>query len=443
LSAAKSALILGGGLAGLTCAHELAKAGCKVTVLEKLDVVGGLARNVTRGDGMFDLGGHRFFTAKPEMLVWLRELIGDELRQVGRKSRILLGGKFFDYPLRPVNAIFGFGLRRSANILWQYAGAALDRALSPQADLSFEDWVVARFGRALYDIYFKPYTEKVWGLRCEDISAEWAEQRIQLLNLPDAVWRAVRPGRESPKTYAQEFWYPAAGIGLIAETLARRVRELGGRVVTGCNVEHVAVVKNAVAEVAGGGKTYKASTVISTIPLTLLGRMFGAAPDALGNLSFRALRCVYLILNMTQVTDDSWLYFPEREILFGRSHEPRNWWPALAPKGRTSLCLEVFCNEGDRFWEMDEKELAAACAADLDRLGLVKREQVAGAFSEYAPHAYPVFRVGYRNSLREVLKHVGRIHNLHLVGRSGAYRYENMDQVAESAIMLARQLVQS
>ncbi len=441
MTAPRTALILGAGLAGLTCAHELTRAGVAVTVLEKLPVVGGLARNVSYGGGRFDLGGHRFFTPKQELVDWLRGLVGDSLRQVGRKSRIRLGGRYFDYPLRPFNALSGFGLAGSARILADYAASRLRRALTTGEEVSFEDWVVRRFGRRLFDIYFGPYTEKVWGLSCREISAEWAAQRIQLLNLSDAVVRALWRREDGPKTYAQSFWYPAGGIGVIGETLAACVREAGGVVRTDCAVERVTVRDGRVAEVAAGGENWSADVVISTIPLTQLGHLVGAPADALSLLSYRAIRCVYLVLAMPQVTDDSWIYFPERGIVFGRSHEPRNWGADLAPPGGTSLCLEVFCHEGDEVWQCDERELAARCIDDLARLGLIQAAQVTGAFSEHVPHAYPVYRVGFRQPLRAVLDHVQTVGNLHVLGRTGAYRYHNMDQVAEAALDLARKLV--
>jgi len=441
LAAPRSALILGAGLAGLTCARELARAGVAVTVLEKLPVVGGLARNVSFQGARFDLGGHRFFTPKPELVAWLRELVGDDLRQVGRKSRILLNGRYFDYPLRLFNALSGFGLAGSTRIVADYAAARARRALSAGEDVSFEDWVGRRYGRRLYDIYFRPYTEKVWGLSCREISAEWAAQRIQLLSLTDAVVRAMWRRDDGPKTYAQSFWYPNGGIGMISEALAARVRELGGVVRNGCAVQSIAVDRGRVTEVVADGETWRADVVISTIPLTVLGRLVDAPPEALAGLSYRAIRCIYLLLAMPRVTDDTWLYFPEADVVFARSHEPRNWGADLAPPGGTSLCLEIFCNEGDELWRRDEKELAARCIDDLARLGLIAADRVTGVFGEHVPHAYPVFRVGFRQPLQAVLDHVRRCENLHLLGRTGAYLYYNMDQVAEAAMTLARQLV--
>lgn len=437
----KSALILGGGLAGLTCADELARAGVQVTILEQQDAVGGLIRNVSLHGATFDLGGHRFFTEKPALLRWLRELVGDRLREVPRKSRILLGGRYFDYPLRPFNALGGFGLVRAAAIIGDYLGAAVRRHLSHASDLSLEDWVVQRYGRKLFDIYFGPYSEKVWGVPCDEISAEWAAQRIQLMSLADAVYRAVIPTRQ-PKTYSAEFHYPVGGIGVLADTLAERVRGRGGRILTGQTVDGLALVDGRVTGAVVGDRTHDAEVVIGTVPLTRLGAWLGAPPAALARLSFRALRCVFLVIDMPRVTDDTWLYFSEPEILFGRLHEPRNWDPGMAPPGQTSLCLEIFCDEGDARWRQDEAALVDECARELDRLGLVGYDRVIAGAARHVPNAYPVFRVGYRQPLREVLDAVAAIENLHVVGRTGAYRYENMDQVAESSLALAAELVQ-
>ncbi|MDP8222833.1 MAG: FAD-dependent oxidoreductase [Candidatus Lernaella stagnicola] len=440
MSRPKTVLILGGGLAGLTCADELARRGVEVTVLEAGPVVGGLARNVQIHDAGFDLGGHRFFTENPNMMTWLRSLLGDNLLEIGRKSRIRLNGRFFDYPLRPLNALGNFGFKGAAKVLTDYAGAAIRSHLAPTvSDLSLEDWVTRRFGRELYEVYFRPYSEKVWGIPCREISAEWAAERIQLLGLGDAIFRALRPAGK-PKTYASRFWYPRGGIGVIANTLAERIRAGGGKVLTGHRVTQIDTADGKVKSVLVGKKRFAADLVVSTMPLTEIGRLTGAPQQALSRLSFRSLRCVFLIIDQPRVTEDTWLYFPESDLSFGRCHEPRNWDPGMAPPGRTSLCLEVFCNEGDEIWRRKADELVAACADDLDAVGLVPRGRVIAGDSIAVANAYPVFRVGFRGPLEEVLASVTALSNLRLTGRTGAYRYENMDVVAERAIALAREV---
>lgn len=436
----RSALILGGGLTGLTCADELTKAGVRVTLLEKQPVLGGLARNVEFGGGCFDLGGHRFFTGDRAMLDWLFDLLGDRLLEVPRRSRIRLAGRYFDYPLRPFNALFGFGARRSARIIADYLQAAWRRRLGGGSDVSLEDWVRGRFGSAMYDLYFRPYSEKVWGLPCAQISAEWAAQRIQLLNLTDAVRRALLPIRR-PSTYAACFWYPRGGIGVIAEKLAARVRDRGGEILTAREVTALEHSGGRIASVVAGGESRSADVVISTLPLTDLARMLQTPGERLADLSYRALRCVFLTIDASRVSDDSWLYFPESDVRFSRSHEPRNWDPGMAPPGKTSLCLEFHCHQGDELWRLDAAQLAALCREDLARLGLVDAAWIEAAHCESVTHAYPVFRVGFREKLAAVLAWLAACDNLHPVGRTGAYRYENMDQVAASAIALVRRLV--
>jgi protoporphyrinogen oxidase len=437
----QTALILGGGLAGLVCADELSRAGVAVTVVEQHETLGGLARNVTVGEATFDLGGHRFFTDQPAMIAWIETLLADKLLRVKRKSRIRLGGRYFDYPLRPFNAVSGFGLRQTSKILLDYCAASLRRRLADATDLSLEDWVVQRFGRELFDIYFGPYSVKAWGVPCDQISAEWAQQRIQLLGLADAVLRALRSDGK-PKTYAGQFWYPRGGIGVLAESLTERILAQGGKLLPGRRVEGIEVAGGRVTGVRINDDIQPADLVVSTIPLTDLGAMIGAPSEALGRLSYRALRCVFLLIDVPQVTDDTWLYFSDPDVLFGRSHEPRNWDPGMAPPGKTSLCLEVFCDEGDALWSLPGDELIDRCAADLARLGLVERGKVIGGKCVAVPSAYPVFRVGYREPLDRVLAAVAAVDGLHVTGRTGAYRYENMDQVAEQAIALAGRLVQ-
>jgi len=441
LAKPRAVLILGGGLAGLACADRLAAAGVAVTVLEKLPDVGGLARSIRFAGATFDLGGHRFFTEKPALLAWLRGVVGDGLREVERRSRILLRGRFFDYPLRPFNALSNFGARDSARIVADYLRCAVRRRRRAPRESSFEEWIVNRFGPLLFETYFRPYTEKTWGLPCAEISAEWASERIQLLNLADAVWRTL-PLVPRPKTYATKFWYPTGGIGVVGERLAARLAAHGGTIVGDATVESLRVRDGRVAGVVANGRAYEADAVISTLPLTALCRMLGAPDEAtLSRLSYRAIRCVCLVIDGARVTDDTWLYFSEAGVVFGRSHEPGNWDPTLAPPSGTSLCLEVFCNEGDDLWRRDEAELVDACVRDLRRLGLLRHGGEIQGRCVNVPHAYPVFRVGYRDAPRAALVAVAAVGNLHVVGRTGAYRYENMDQVAEAAIALADRLV--
>ncbi|MBZ0272901.1 FAD-dependent oxidoreductase [bacterium] len=429
-------IILGGGLAGLTMADELLARGNEATVLEAAPEVGGLARNIEVRGHLFDIGGHRFFSDKQEINDWFRALMEGEIVEVIRKSRILMNGRFADYPLRPVNAFFGMGPMQSLKIVLGYLNV-VGRNGGPQEN--FEDWVVARFGRPLYDIYFGPYTEKAWGVDPTRISAEWAAQRIQLVSLTEAVRKAVLPSKDSPRTYVSRFMYPRRGIGRITQRLAERVRSRGGDIRLKHAVEAIEKRGSQYA-VSAGGATFEGDRIVSTIPVPLLANFLGE-PMGEGALEYRCLRCVFLLLNRPRVTDDTWIYVPDRNVTFARIHEPKNWSREMVPGDGTSLCLEVFCTEGDEIWNMPGDELHRLCVDDLARLKFIDPGDVAHAHDIRVRNAYPVFLVGYRPILDDVLRRVAAHEGVYTVGRTGSFTYTNMDQVVDQALRLTERIV--
>ena len=442
----KKITVLGGGLAGLAFAWEADKKGFPTEIHEADRHIGGLARTVGKNGYAFDLGGHRFFTDKEWIVDWVRDLLGDRLLEVPRKSRIYMAGRFFDYPLRPGNALWSMGAAMALKILAGYAISALRFPFKRLPDDSFEGWIINRFGRGLYEIYFEPYTEKVWGIPCSEISAEWAVQRISLMSLTDAVIKAVFQSEEGPKTYASRFYYPKGGVCGIPDELARRLSDAGHRIVTESRATRIVHRSGRVEAVQfGDGEETAVESVVSTIPVTDLVRMMDPPPppevmQAASMLSYRSIVCVFLLLDKPEVTDDTWIYFPDKETLFGRLHEPRNWDRSMVPEGKTSVCLEIFCNEGDDAWSMSDRDLLERCMEPLHRLGFVSREEVVDFFTERVPNAYPVFTVGYEENLERVFSFTGGIGNLELLGRTGAYLYHNMDQVIEDAIAKAEQI---
>ncbi|MDP8256979.1 MAG: FAD-dependent oxidoreductase [Candidatus Alcyoniella australis] len=442
-------VIFGAGLAGLSAADMLSARGREVHIFERLPQLGGLARNVRMGGFTFDLGGHRFFSADPGLIAWLQELLGDDLLTVDRRSRIMLGDRFFDYPLRPANAMLGFGARDTARIVRDYGTAALGRLLGRSRDDDFESWICSRFGRALFEIYFRPYTEKTWSLPSSEISADWANTRIQLLSLFDAVRKALLSSRRSPRTYASQFFYPRGGIGRIAQALAKRVEAHGSVIHHVRGVERVrhenGRVRAALVREPDGLVEVQGAQFISSVPITELIRILDPQPptqvqDAARMLAYRSLVCVFMIIDLEQVSDDTWIYFPNTAQIFGRSHEPRNWEREMSEPGMTSLCLEIFCGPGDAAWELDDKALADLAVRDLVATGLVARDKIRTAFIERVPDAYPLFRVGYERQLAVLTQYLSTLENLHPVGRTGRFAYLNMDEVVADALDLAGRL---
>lgn len=437
-------LVLGGGIAGLATALELLRRGLAVTLLEKSKEVGGLARTYLQGDFRFDLGGHRFHSRNPMVLRWVQDLLGDDLLVVPRRSRIWLQGKFVNYPIQFPNALTIFTPPQAVKILLSYLMAAARRnGYGP--DVSFEDWVVRRFGRALYEVYFKPYTEKVWGIPCTELSADWAAQRISLPNLAETVRRGLVRGKNVPATIISEFHYPRRGFGMIPERMAQEIRRLGGEIRTGVDILTVKPEADgftATYRLDGETCTAQADRLVSSIPLDALLRALPpetGAPEVLANYSlrYRDIICLFLAINKPQVSPDSWTYFPQKELLFGRTHEPRNWSKEMAPPGMTSLGLEVFTSQGEPTWSLGDDVLVERAVRELAQIGWLRPEEVVQHWVVRVKYAYPVYDIGYADRLRQVKEWLKRWPRLHLVGRTGAFRYMNSDGVIEDALALA------
>ncbi len=442
-------LILGGGLAGLAAGRALTQAGRRVQVLESGDATGGLARTVAHDGFRFDLGGHRFFTRDTHVERFVRELLGDELVTVPRTSRIYLRGKWIEYPLRPMNALFGLGLRASAETLLGYGSARVARRMLPVPLVSLEDWVVAHFGRPLFELYFRDYSEKVWGIGCRDISAEWMAQRVQGLSLGAAIQRAFLKRGPALPTLVDRFLYPRLGIGRIAGRLREEIEQsspiaTGTQVVRihhdGRRIEGVTVRQgDRVHDLPGGA-------FLSTIPLTqVMQALTPHAPAhvraAAAQLRYRDLVIVTVMLDRDRATDQTWIYFPGKDIPFGRLHEPTNWSAAMAPPGRTLLVTERFCFRGDATWNASDAELIETTVHHLEKLGFIRRREARDGMVVRIPAAYPLFDVGYQERSQILCDYLERFENLRVAGRGGLFRYYNMDQAIASGLAAAEALL--
>ena len=325
-------------MAGLTIAREIARAGRSVVVVERGERVGGLARTFRREGFSFDLGGHRFHSNNPDVVNWLKQLMGGDLLRVDRRSRIHLRGRFIDYPIRLTQATRAFGAAQAVRGGLSYLGALATN--HRQAAVTFEDWVTRRFGRVLYEIYFKPYTEKVWGIRCDQLSADWAAQRISVPNLAETVRSALFPPRIPPPTAVRQFYYPRLGYGTISDRLADAITAHGQQVLTSTSLATLRFGRGDTAvdvvDAAGAARTITCGQVVSTVPLdALLGALAhepGIAEVAADTrLAYRGIVLVFLGIAKPRVSPDSWTYFPSPDLLFGRSHEPKNWSAAMVP----------------------------------------------------------------------------------------------------------------
>ncbi|MFO0952914.1 MAG: NAD(P)/FAD-dependent oxidoreductase [Isosphaeraceae bacterium] len=452
----RDVVIAGAGPAGLTAAYELVKNGRPCTVLEAdPTMVGGISRTDVYKGYRFDIGGHRFFSKSDEVTALWREVLGDQLITRNRMSRIYYDRKFFDYPLRPMNALAGLGPVRSAMILLSYMKA---RALPIKPERSFEDWVVNRFGRKLFEIFFKTYTEKVWGMPTNEISADWAAQRIKGLSLINAVWNALFGGLKARKkgavikTLIDRFEYPRLGPGQMWEMTRDEIRARGGavdhdrRVV---RVEHdgSSVTAFVTKDAAGNEHVYPGRQFLSTLPVrSLIRAMSPAAPEnvraAAESLKYRDFLTVVLIVDQPETFPDNWIYVHEPKVKLGRVQNFKNWSPDLVPDpSRSSLGLEYFCFEGDDLWSMPDDQLVALGRKEIDAIGLVKAEKVVDGCVVRMPKAYPVYDDVYQDHLDTVRAWLSNFSNLHLAGRNGMHKYNNQDHSMMTALLCARNIL--
>jgi len=461
-------VIVGAGPAGLTGAYQLVKHDVDVTVLEGDSMVGGISRTAEREGWRFDIGGHRFFTKVPEIEALWHEILPDgDFIMRPRMSRIFYNGKLYDYPLKATNALRNLGVLEAVRCVLSYIWVRLH---PPKDQSNFENWVAARFGWRLYRIFFKTYTEKVWGMPATEIQADWAAQRIKNLNLLNAVLNAVVPRRNQKDiaSLIEEFQYPKYGPGMMWETCARKVRAAGGAVVLEEKVRtvHREPGRGAVGvttEVIGGygpgagapepSRTdlgsvqhYPADHVVSSMALpSLVLAMDPPAPqhvqDAARALSFRDFLTVALVVPESAGFPDNWIYIHSPEVNVGRIQNYGSWSPYLVKEGRTCLGLEYFVTVGDHLWTMADADLVALGARELAQLGLVTTQDVERAFVVRMPKAYPVYDDTYAASVETIRKWLrAEVPNVHPVGRNGMHRYNNQDHSMLTAVLTAENI---
>ena len=448
-------VVIGAGPAGLTAAYELVKRGLKPVVLEKdPQYVGGLARTVQYRGFRFDIGGHRFFSKSREIEALWEEICGEDFLRRPRKSRIFYRGKFFDYPLRPGNALGGLGLVESARCIASYLQSRLNQV---HPERSFEDWVVNRFGRRLYEIFFRTYTEKVWGVPCRAISADWASQRIKGLSLLAAILNALLPRFQRSKaavvkTLIDSFRYPRLGPGMMWELCRDRIVAQGGSVLMG---QSVTAVRHAGKRVLGietqsadGRRTTLTGThFLSSMPLRELMECWDPAPpadvlEAARALSYRDFIQVALIVRSSGMFPDNWIYVHSPSVKVGRIQNFRAWSEDMVPRaGYSCLGLEYFCSEGDALWTMSDGKLVALATAELEQMGLARSDQVEDGCAVRARKAYPVYDDHYREHVLTIRRYIEQFPNIQVAGRNGMHKYNNQDHSMMTALLAARNIL--
>jgi protoporphyrinogen oxidase len=441
----KPTVVLGGGPAGLTAGYLLAKRGLPVIVLESQNQVGGLAKTEQRDGYRFDLGGHRFFTKSKEVDDLWHEVMREEFLLRPRMSRIYWNGKFLDYPLSGTDVIKKLGpvelTRASMSYLWA--------AMKPKGkEETFEEWVSNRFGNRLFNLFFKSYTEKVWGVSTTEIRAEWAAQRIKGLSFFSAA-RAAFFGNTGNrvKSLIDEFHYPRFGPGQMWETMTDKIRMLGGDVRLNAPVERLEIVGGRITGIHVNGDVLRPGQVISSLPLRTMVGLSGEHPsrhvlEAARGLRYRDFLTVALVLDGEDLFPDNWIYIHEPGVQVGRIQNYRAWSPWMVPdESKACVGLEYFCFEGDELWEMADEDLVRLAADELEELGLVAREKVERGYAVRVPKAYPMYDADYAERVAAIRGWLEGMSNLQQVGRNGLHRYNNSDHSMLTAMRAVENIV--
>jgi len=442
--------IFGAGPAGLAAASKLVKNGKDTIVFEKDKQVGGISKTIEFKGYRFDLGGHRFFTKSREVNELWTETLGQDFLTRPRLSRIFYKNKFFDYPVKPLNALRGLGFVESLFILFDY----LKTKLFPyNEEKTFEQWVSNRFGKRLFNHFFKSYTEKLWGIPCDQIQAEWAAQRIKGLSLTSALKNALFPDKSGKiKTLIDEFQYPKYGPGMMYERLAKDIEDIGGKVflnqeVAGINHENFKVKSATIKNLAGETKEYFADHFLSSMPITELVKRLSPAPPkeviaAAGKLTYRSFITVSVILNSANSFPDTWIYVHSPEVKMGRIQNFKQWSPFMVPdQTKTALGLEYFCTEGDALWNMSDKDLLALGMKELEKIGLGREKDFVDGFVARAAKTYPVYDATYPENIKIVRNYLDKFPNLQPIGRYGMFKYNNMDHSILTGLYAAENIL--
>ncbi len=444
----KPIVVIGGGPAGLTAAYELTKQQRTPIVLEKYNKVGGIARTENYQGYHFDMGGHRFFTKSAQVQRFWREILGDDFLRRPRLSRIYYDSKYFHYPLKPFNALLGLGPIEGLRIFASYVRWHL---FPYKEEETFEQWVTNRFGKRLFNTFFKSYTEKVWGIPCSELKAEWAAQRIKDLSLKTAVIAMFLKPQQTIKTLIEEFDYPRRGPGMLWTAVQDRINERGGQVHLNSNVVGIQREGQRIAGVTverdGRCHTVAGSSFISSMPVTQLLKWLDPPPpphvlQAANQLHYRDFLTVCLIIKKQNVFPDNWIYIHEPSVQVGRIQNFKNWSADMVPDPTmTSLGLEYFCNEGDEIWTMPDEDLVALGKREIAKIGLAEEADVVDGVVFRVEKSYPIYDSDYAQSLETIKTYLATLENLQTIGRNGLHRYNNQDHAMLTGMLAVRNLL--
>ncbi len=435
-------LIIGAGLAGTSAAHQLTRAGRRVILVEQEPEAGGLAKSLKHesehGTFWYDIGPHRFHTTDERVNEETLAVLGDNKVERERVSRIFLYDQFFDYPLQLGKALVQLPKSVMLRSIFDYGVQTIKNLFTRPRDRNFEEWVVRRFGRKLYEVFFGVYTEKTWGMPCTEISADWASQRISQASLWHTIINSVFLPKGEVRSLISSFYYPrVGGIGQLAISYKNSAIKHGAEVHLSTRVERILIedgqaVGVAVTGADGEKREIRADMILNTMPLTRLIDLCGdAVPQDVvqhkNKLGHRSMVFVFMILNRPQFTHDHWIYIPENTLTVHRLSEPKNFSDDCAPADKTLICAEITCDFGDDIWNKSDEELRAVAVKDLIKIGLIEDADVLETFTHREYFAYPLYTLDYREHLDPVLGYVDSVKSLETTGRQGLFKYNNMD----------------
>ncbi|QKJ23246.1 FAD-dependent oxidoreductase [Poseidonibacter lekithochrous] len=434
-------IIIGGGVAGLMAGIELASSGKSVVLLEKEDVVGGQCKTevlkTNDEEYRFDYGGHRFITNNEYLLDFVEDVLRDELLVAQRSSVILHKNRMYEYPLNIKN------LLKVAPISL-LAGAFIDTLkivlkMTKPNDKNFKTWITSRFGKTLYKNFFGPYTEKLWGIKPKYLSADWAGQRISLVDLKDVAKKLLFKNKKTARTYAKSYRYPKYGFGSLPIKMAKRFEDLGGVIITNAQASEFTYDESKIKSVKTKDNEYFADNIISTMPLNEMSLKLGFD----SKLKFRSLRFLCIGLDIEDFSPHTWQYVSDFDLLPTRIQEPKRRSPSMSPKGKSSIMLEIPCNKGDKIWDMNEDELLEIVKKDLNKLKFDIEDKIVDYFSFTTEHAYTLMDVEYNEKRDKTITYLNKFENLIMAGRQGTYRYIFLDTAMETGLMAAQKLLKT
>lgn len=447
----KPVVVIGAGPAGLTASYQLAKRKIPSIVVEKDSTVGGIARTVEYKGYHFDIGGHRFFTKVPRVMTMWQEVLGDDFLKRPRLSHIYYRKKFFHYPIKPFDVLRKLGLVETGLAGFSFINSQIFKR---SREDSFEDYIVNNFGERLYKTFFKSYTEKVWGVPCTEIKAEWAAQRIKGLSLASLVKTAFLGNRGNKiKTLIEEFHYPRLGPGMMWQKTKKAIEESGyGRVLLDTvpvEIRHDGgkIISVRVRSKNGKEETIEPEAVISSMPLAELFILFSprlgaGAIQAAASLNYRDFITVALIVDRKDMFPDNWIYIHEPGVMVGRIQNFKNWSPAMvADSDKTCLGLEYFCFKTDPIWSMADEKIIRLAGDELVKIGLAKKEEILDGKVIRMEKTYPTYDDAYEKAMPTIKKSLSRFSNFYAVGRNGMHRYNNQDHAMYTAMLAVENIL--